>query len=1018
MFNKNKLFLKRFAGLVLALVLAITGAAPLQVFAGEVEDAARAYLVENYINNNKVITTGGDGVVKSADGLTYTIGTKTSSGASISSIRLKMEGSSSNYKTGWYISKDNPYIFYKAPSLNTSRSITGRPETDYSFTATLKLFAAGTESSAIDDGTAEALATQDFTFILKAEPPKPQVTFNPVDSVTKETISGAKVTVEYNWSTLTANSDGSYTLETDKTYTVTASADGYNKYSNSAYVPDAAGGKVELPMAKIQKSTIAFAVKDSLGNMIPDATIQVKQGYYTIVSPQADGTYSLNNGTSYSYTVSAANYSGVTGTITPSGDETIAITMSKNINTYKVIFDIKDTDGNTVNDSIIQVTDENDEEVSPNSDGSYSMSKLNEYSYSISAEGYKTADGAITPSGDEETITKTIKLEKNQPVDAEDLEKVNAVKAKFNSELGALRPNYATDKNICELVLSKIRGYSDIDTEGVTVELKTTEDTNYIEENGDIDYVSGDLNQFGNNSKNVRCSFVFKYNGAEATTDNRVVTVCWDRDYYNGKINNEADSLSWDTIKSGNTDISAVETDLTLPQIMTNSARTAWSNIKWTSSNPDVIAIESTGYDSLVDPKKGKVTPADKDTDVVLTAEFTANDSALNSYVEKVSDFATVTKTFKVTVKGTGTSLPTAESLQELLDKYYTAADLKDFVSQEILNTNAVEGDIQLPRYTRITDESGQPVFNNKEIEVTSSNTDILTINGYRANVDVFAGKNETESVDLIITFTRDGISVSKTIPLKVKMITDAMLEEELKLMEIAKANYFAGINDGKYLNSQSITGNLHPFKEMTLDEQGKPAWAYDTASVTGTGIIADGYFDDPWAMEAAGYNLFKSSNNNVIKHENLLVTRPESATDVTITSWLSSSRYGKYAVNHPDNEKLQKLYKQEVSVTVTVLKQGDTASELPPQDDQEGDDSNNDNDNNNDNEYVDDSSAGEDSVIETSDASGSEKAKDSAPSTGDNAPIGLAAMLMLIAALLLIGITAHHKKRVHHTDC
>lgn len=929
MLRKKRTLFKRSAGLAVALVLAITGAAPLQIFAGEAEDAARAYLVENYIDNNKVITTGGDGVVKSADGLTYTIGTKTPSGASITSIRLKMEGSSSNYKTGWYISSDNPYIFYKAPSLNSSRSIKGRPETDYSFTATLKLFAAGTESSAIDNGTAEALATQDFTFILKAESPKPQVTFTPVDSVTKEVISGAKVTVEYNWSAVTANSDGSYTLETDKTYTVTASADGYNKYSNSSYVPDAAGGNVELPMDKIQKSTITFAVKDSLGNTIPDATIQVKQGYYTTVNPQADGTYILNNGTSYSYAVSADGCSDVTGTITPSGDETINVTMKK-----------------------------------------------------------------------------------NQTVDTSDSAKVDAIKAKFDSEYSALRPNYATDKNICELVLSKIRGYSDIDTEGVTVELETTADTDYIKENGDIDYVKGDLSPFGNNSKNVSCTFAFKCNDAEAVSAGRVVSVCWDRDYYNGKINNEADSLSWDTIKSGNTDIAAVETDLTLPQIMTNSVRTAWSNIKWTSSNPDVIAIESTGYDSLVDPKKGKVTPADKDTDVVLTAEFTANDSALNSYVEKVSDFATVTKTFKVTVKGTGTSLPTAESLQDLLDKYYTAADLKDFVSQETLNTNAVEGDIQLPRYTRITDESGQPVFNNKEIEVTSSNTDILTINGYRANVDVFAGKNETESVDLIITFTRDGISVSKTIPLKVKMITDPMLEEELKLMEIAKANYFAGINDGKYLNPQSITGDLHPFKEMTLDEQGRPVWAYDIASVTGTGIIADGYFDDPWAMEAAGYNLFKSSNNNVIKHENLLVTRPESATDVTITSWLSSSRYGKYAVNHPDNEKLQKLYKQEVSVTVTVLKQGDTASELPPQDDQEGDDSGNDNDNNNDNEFVDDGSAGEDSVVETSDASGSEKAKDSAPSTGDNAPIGLAAALMLITLLLLIGTADYIRKK------
>ena len=39
----------------------------------------------------------------------------------------------------------------------------------------------------------------------------------------------------------------------------------------------------------------------------------------------------------------------------------------------------------------------------------------------------------------------------------------------------------------------------------------------------------------------------------------------------------------------------------------------------------------------------------------------------------------------------------------------------------------------------------------------------------------------------------------------------------------------------------------------------------------------------------------------------------------VTITSLLSSQRYGAFAEKHPDNEKLQKLYKQEVSVTIIV---------------------------------------------------------------------------------------------------
>ena len=73
------------------------------------EEAARAYLKENFIDaTNKVITTGGNGVVKSEDGLTYNIGLKIPNGGSITSLRLKYLNTV--YKTGWYIDKNNPYI--------------------------------------------------------------------------------------------------------------------------------------------------------------------------------------------------------------------------------------------------------------------------------------------------------------------------------------------------------------------------------------------------------------------------------------------------------------------------------------------------------------------------------------------------------------------------------------------------------------------------------------------------------------------------------------------------------------------------------------------------------------------------------------------------------------------------------------------------------------------------------------------------------------------------------------------
>ena len=173
------------------------------------EEAAQAYLKENFIDaTDKVITTGGNGVVKSEDGLTYNIGLKIPNGGSINSLRLKYLNTV--YKTGWYIDKNNPYISYLVPTKNGSRSIKSRPTSPYTFTATLKLFASDTENSAIDDGTATALATQDFTFILEAAEVeyKMQVAVQDKD---KNPITDASITVEKDGPACHTGTDSCFT---------------------------------------------------------------------------------------------------------------------------------------------------------------------------------------------------------------------------------------------------------------------------------------------------------------------------------------------------------------------------------------------------------------------------------------------------------------------------------------------------------------------------------------------------------------------------------------------------------------------------------------------------------------------------------------------------------------------------------------------------------------------------------------------------------------------------------------
>lgn len=897
----------------------------------EAATAAMEYLEKNYVNG-RIVTTGGNGVTQNAKTCEVTIArTIPSSGSKITSMRLKTEGSSSNYKTGWYVKEDPAKLLKKSVKASSPGSLgLNRPTAAVgaqSMILTAKLFDKGTTDASIDDGTAEALASQDFIITLQPEAASYDVTFKAVDSETGAEISGANITLEENWSTITPNAGEYKGLSEEKTYTLKITADGYQDYKES-FTPSQ-GGEVKIPMTKAAYSTIKFNVKDSSGKNIDGATVKVKQGYYDVIKAQADGSYNLKNGVTYNYTVEAANYTSINSVnFTPSGDQTIDVTMTKNISKYNVTFKPVNSNDEDITNATITVTydeedDWGDEEtitVDPEKDGSYKLNKYTTYTYTITANGYENATGTYKPAGDDEDITKKITLKSTKTIDPADQEKVDAIKKKFDKETSVLRPDFSKDKKITDLVLRQIKGYTDLTTDGVTVELKTSGDTDYIKDDGTIVYKAGTLDQWGNNSTTVTGNiFVFKAGNAEAVSAETRATICWDRDYFKSQMQKEADSLTWDTIKNANLKQDEVTTDLTLPQCMGTSARNVWSKVTWTSSDPSLISIDKTGYDSMIDPKKGTVTQPSEDRVVTLTATFQANEGDLNEYVEKVGDFGTITKTFEVTVKGKQTAKPTEEELKALLDKYYTADSLQDFNTKETLDTSNVTGDIQLPRYTRIKDENNEAVFVNKEITVTADKEDILKINGYCAAVDRFASQNEKETVNLIVTFTRDGVTVSKKIPLTVSMITDKELDKELAMMEKAKEHYFDGINDGKYADKGSITGNLHAFCEMSLDEQGNPVWAYDVNDKTGTGIIPDDYQDGSLGQTGWPYNRFKSSNNAIVTHENLLVTRPENSTQITISSLLSSEKYGKFAKDHPDNEKLQKLYKQEVSVTVTV---------------------------------------------------------------------------------------------------
>ena len=591
-------------------------------------------------------------------------------------------------------------------------------------------------------------------------------------------------------------------------------------------------------------------------------------------------------------------------------------TAEMSISKYKVFLKPVNSAGNEISGAKITVSyyddyDEEDVTVRPDTDGSYSMFAYTEYTYSISADGYGSLTGTFTPDGSEETINKNITMK----ILTEDQKTVDAIRDKYNSEFGVVATDFAQDKTIQDTINRKLAKYNGISTDDVTVSVKKTDTPDVIALNGIINYnVSDSLNSYGRNYTNVGLVLEFKKNDAVAETKERSVMVGWDRNHFYEKMQKEAEGLTWNLIKGSNSSQTEVTTALSLPKIMTKSARTSWSQIEWSSSNPDVLKIQKPEMDLITKPDSGTINAPVNDTEVVLTATIKANENTLSSPVEKVSDFKTLTRTFTITVKGTGQTKPTTAELQKILNQYYTADKIKQFNTTNTADLANCKYDLQLPRYTRIKDDNDENVFKNKEITVTSENTDVLTVNGYKASVDRFAS-NEPVATNLIVSFKRDDVTVTKKIPVTIKPITEEEVKDQLELMDYAKAHYFDGINDGQYDDEDSVTGKLHPFQELSADKK----WIYINEDKSGKGIIPDDQFTNSSEMEAAGYNKFKSSNNAVVAHESLVVTRQETNTQIEISSVLTCELYKETAEKYPENKLLQKLYKQPVSVIVTI---------------------------------------------------------------------------------------------------
>lgn len=500
----------------------------------------------------------------------------------------------------------------------------------------------------------------------------------------------------------------------------------------------------------------------------------------------------------------------------------------------------------------------------------------------------------------------TIKSKAAQAVDADKETLEKAAKA-----LSTLYPRFGKDSNVQTMVETRLaKEFPDV---GVMYTGKTpmsaTENEAHsdISDNGNVTYfytdlTTTDLTTTLQRFDTYKASFTLTC-GKETKSVEISVIVYWDADKVRDFMTKEV--LDQTTLPEQTTEA------LMLP----TSGK--WTTISWTSSDPTIIAND------------GTITRSTIDQQAVLTATFTFN---FTSDVTGNEQPIVLYKVFEVTVKGNADAADRAALYQQKLDDALAAPGLKDFVTGEELTADAngvytTSNDIQFPttrdlkidgKYTPVVITSSDPgvieapttpnsarVWVYRPLPDEAAKTVTLT-------VKILDRPNGPQPGDDLSTMR---VLASKEIKVTVQPLTQDEIVAEIALMERVKVNYWNGIRNAN-TDQNNVTTDLHAFQECYLGTDGSLTWVYDREDLKNPGIVPvplDNWYDQQI------WRLFRSSNADVVAHENLLVTRQEESKAVTITSYLSSETLGRYAEKYPQNADFQKLYKQPVTIDLVV---------------------------------------------------------------------------------------------------
>lgn len=350
-----------------------------------------------------------------------------------------------------------------------------------------------------------------------------------------------------------------------------------------------------------------------------------------------------------------------------------------------------------------------------------------------------------------------------------------------------------------------------------------------------------------------------------------------------------------------------------------------WTTATWQSSSTN-IAISNVGY-PIFSPYKVAVSVPNNDTHVTLTLKLTYNGREEDLYVSRV---------YNIILKGgveqkdvdyqvlLDTMLNNEDALTNPrngsnIDKANVASDIQFFTTKDLSR-------LSMQLYNKDFDGKYTP------IKITSSNEDVISSTDVYNAARVLTyrplpgreAKSVTITIEILDRPSGEGeatvVLASAAIEVTVLPLTQNELDTAAAFMKkvCTEEVYWDGI---KKANSakDNITGDMWSFIEIVPDGDGyKFIRTADDAK--GVGVKADS-IDGWYASEK--YRCFRSSKDTVIKHENLLLTKPQYNTSVKIDSVLSYSEYSKYYEKFKDNAdyaQFAKFYKQPISIVVKVI--------------------------------------------------------------------------------------------------